>query len=78
MTRQSPYAWPTQPSRAPQHAAEVNGNAVMRGRAHRVAHPAEFQIVRHDAAIWPWPGGDRDLYVRIIPDTITGRRIESR
>jgi hypothetical protein len=36
MTRQSPYAWPTQPSRAPQHAAEVNGNAVMRGRAHRV------------------------------------------
>ena len=35
MTRQSPYAWPPQPSRAPQHAAAVNGNAVMRGRAHR-------------------------------------------
>ena len=35
MTRQSPYAWPPRPSRAPQHAAAVNGNAVMRGRAHR-------------------------------------------
>ena len=53
-------------------------SVVVRGRAHRVAHPAELQIVRRDAAIWPWPGGDRDVYVRIIPDTITGRRIESR
>jgi hypothetical protein len=28
-------------------------------------------------ALWPWPGGDRDVHVRIIPDQITGRRIES-
>jgi transcriptional regulator with XRE-family HTH domain len=53
-------------------------SVLVRGRAHRVAHPAELQIVRRGAAIWPWPGGDRDVYVRIIPDTITGRRIESR
>jgi transcriptional regulator with XRE-family HTH domain len=53
-------------------------SVVVRGRAHRVAHPAELQIVRRDAAIWPWPGGDRDVYVRIIPDTVTGRRIDSR
>jgi Pyridoxamine 5'-phosphate oxidase len=53
-------------------------SVLVRGRAHRIAHPAELQIVRRDAAIWPWPGGDRDVYVRIIPDTITGRRIESR
>ncbi len=53
-------------------------SVLVRGRAHRVAHPAELQIVRRDAAIWPWPGGDRDVYVRIIPDTITGRRIETR
>ena len=52
-------------------------SVLVRGRAHRVAHPAELQIVRRDAAIWPWPGGERDVYVRIIPDTITGRRIES-
>jgi transcriptional regulator with XRE-family HTH domain len=53
-------------------------SVLVRGTAHRVAHPAELHIVRRDAAIWPWPGGDRDIYVRIIPDTITGRRIESR
>jgi transcriptional regulator with XRE-family HTH domain len=53
-------------------------SVLVRGRAHRVAHPAELEIVRRDAAIWPWPGGDRDIYVRIIPGTITGRRIESR
>jgi len=53
-------------------------SVLVRGRAHRVAHPAELEIVRRDATIWPWPGGDRDVYVRIIPDTVTGRRIESR
>ena len=53
-------------------------SVLVRGRAHRVMHPAELQIVRHDAAVWPWPGGDRDVYVRILPESITGRRIESR
>jgi Pyridoxamine 5'-phosphate oxidase len=53
-------------------------SVLVRGRAHRVAHPAELQMIRRDAAIWPWPGGDRDVYVRIIPDMITGRRIENR
>jgi transcriptional regulator with XRE-family HTH domain len=52
-------------------------SVLVRGMAHRVAHPAELNIVRRGAAIWPWPGGDRDIYVRIVPDTITGRRIES-
>jgi transcriptional regulator with XRE-family HTH domain len=53
-------------------------SVLVRGRAHRVTHPGELQIVRRDAAICPWPGGDRDVYVRISPDTISGRRIESR
>ena len=53
-------------------------SVLVRGRAHGVTHPAELENVRRDAAIWPWPGGDRDVYVRIIPDTISGRRIESR
>jgi transcriptional regulator with XRE-family HTH domain len=53
-------------------------SVLLRGRAHGVTHPAELEIVRRDASIWPWPGGDRDVYVRIIPDTISGRRIESR
>jgi hypothetical protein len=37
MTRQSPYAWPPRQSRAPQHAAVLRGNAVLRSRAHRAA-----------------------------------------
>ena len=53
-------------------------SVLVRGQAHRVAHPAELQHMLRDAAIWPWPGGDRDVYVRIIPDQISGRRIESR
>ena len=53
-------------------------SVLVRGRAHGVTHPAELEIIRRDAAIWPWPGDDRDVYVRIIPDTITGRRIQSR
>jgi len=52
-------------------------SVLVRGSAHRVAHPAELRHVRRDTAVWPWPGGDRDLYVRIIPDRVTGRRIES-
>jgi transcriptional regulator with XRE-family HTH domain len=53
-------------------------SVLVRGQAHRVAHPAELEHMRRDAAIWPWPGDDRDVYVRIIADTISGRRIESR
>ena len=53
-------------------------SVLVRGRAHRVAHPAELEHMRQDTAIWPWPGADRDVYVRIVPDTISGRRIESR
>ena len=53
-------------------------SVLVRGQAHRVAHPAELEHMQHDATIWPWPGDDRDVYVRIIPATISGRRIESR
>ncbi len=53
-------------------------SVLVRGQAHRVAHPAELEHMRQDAGIWPWPGDDRDVYVRVIPDTVSGRRIESR
>ncbi|MGH3191239.1 MAG: helix-turn-helix domain-containing protein [Streptosporangiaceae bacterium] len=50
-------------------------SVLVRGQAHRVSHPAELSRLRRDTAIWPWPGGDRDVYVRILPGTITGRRL---
>jgi hypothetical protein len=48
------------------------------GPAHRVTHPAELGHLQREVTIRPWPGDDRDVYVRIISDAITGRRIESR
>jgi hypothetical protein len=29
-----------------------------------------------EGTAWPWPGGEREVYVRIVPREITGRRIE--
>jgi hypothetical protein len=51
---------------------------LVRGLAHRVAHPAELRRLQEDAVIWPWPGGEGEVYVRIVPREITGRRIELR
>jgi nitroimidazol reductase NimA-like FMN-containing flavoprotein (pyridoxamine 5'-phosphate oxidase superfamily) len=53
-------------------------SVLVRGPAHRVAHPAELRHIQRDTVLRPWPGEDRDVWVRIIPDTITGRRIEAR
>ena len=53
-------------------------SVLVRGPAHRVAHPAELHLMQEDAAVWPWPGGEREVYMRIVPREITGRRIELR
>jgi nitroimidazol reductase NimA-like FMN-containing flavoprotein (pyridoxamine 5'-phosphate oxidase superfamily) len=59
--------------------ALVQGWSVLvRGQAHHVRHPAELNRMQEDAAVWPWPGGEREVYVRIMPERITGRRIEAR
>jgi nitroimidazol reductase NimA-like FMN-containing flavoprotein (pyridoxamine 5'-phosphate oxidase superfamily) len=51
-------------------------SVLVRGPAHRVTHPAELRRLQEDAAVWPWPGGEREVYVRIIPGQVTGRRIQ--
>jgi transcriptional regulator with XRE-family HTH domain len=53
-------------------------SVLVRGQAHRVRHPAELHRVHQDTQLWPWPGDNRDVYLRIVPDRITGRRIEVR
>jgi nitroimidazol reductase NimA-like FMN-containing flavoprotein (pyridoxamine 5'-phosphate oxidase superfamily) len=53
-------------------------SVLVRGPAHRVTHPAELGHLQEDAVVWPWAGGEREVYVRIIPSQITGRRIEIR
>ena len=42
------------------------------------AHPVEDQAERDEmsrAGVDPWPGGDKELFIRIAPTRITGRRI---
>jgi len=53
-------------------------SVLVRGQAHRVAHPAELCRLQEDAVVWPWAGGEREVYVRILPAQTTGRRIEIR
>jgi Pyridoxamine 5'-phosphate oxidase len=53
-------------------------SVLVRGPAHHVTHPAELGRLQEDAAVWPWAAGEREVYVRIIPSQITGRRIEIR
>jgi nitroimidazol reductase NimA-like FMN-containing flavoprotein (pyridoxamine 5'-phosphate oxidase superfamily)/DNA-binding transcriptional regulator YiaG len=53
-------------------------SVLVRGPARRVAHPAELRRLQEEAAVWPWAGGEREVYVRVVPREITGRRIELR
>jgi nitroimidazol reductase NimA-like FMN-containing flavoprotein (pyridoxamine 5'-phosphate oxidase superfamily) len=53
-------------------------SVLLQGQSHRVLQPGELRHVRESVAAAPWPGGERDVYVRIVPDQISGRRISVR
>jgi nitroimidazol reductase NimA-like FMN-containing flavoprotein (pyridoxamine 5'-phosphate oxidase superfamily) len=43
------------------------------------AHHVESEVERESAAkagVEPWPAGDRELFLRIVPNRVTGRRIK--
>jgi len=50
-------------------------SVVVTGRAVRVTSEAEVRHLERHAGVQPWAGGARDVYARIIPRKITGRRI---
>ena len=50
-------------------------SVLVRGQAHRVLQPGEIQNLRRHCNVRPWPSGEHDQYVRIIPERVTGRRI---
>jgi len=52
-------------------------SVLVRGQAHRVLQHGELQNLREDCHLRPWPAGEHDLYVRIVPAHISGRRIRS-
>lgn len=50
-------------------------SVLVTGRAVRVRSEAEVRRLEQYTGIKPWAGGARDVYVRITPRKITGRRI---
>jgi len=53
-------------------------SVLVRGEAHRVMQPGELRNLRERCGLRPWPTGEHDLFVRIVPSQITGRRIRSQ
>lgn len=53
--------------------AQQGWSVVIQGPAHRVTG-AEEDAVRQ-TGVEPWAPGDRELFVRIVPSRITGRRV---
>ena len=54
-------------------AAGRGWSVLVQGPAHHV-EDAELDAAR-DAGVEPWAPGDRELFVRIVPSRITGRRV---
>jgi nitroimidazol reductase NimA-like FMN-containing flavoprotein (pyridoxamine 5'-phosphate oxidase superfamily) len=48
------------------------------GRIHRVANADTERQLTERAHAAPWPGGERELWMRIVPERRTGRRIQAR
>ncbi|MFJ4467447.1 helix-turn-helix domain-containing protein [Streptomyces sp. NPDC089424] len=53
-------------------------SVLVRGHAQAVSDPDEVRRLEERAYSMPWAGGRRDVWVRIDPVAVTGRRIESR
>jgi hypothetical protein len=81
--RTDPHAVPSQASDS-QVAFEVDRidgafsqgwSVLVRGHARAVTDPDSVQRLQERAFSMPWAGGQRDLWIRIDPLSITGRRI---
>jgi nucleotide-binding universal stress UspA family protein/transcriptional regulator with XRE-family HTH domain len=60
------------------HIDESLGQAwsvLVRGPAHRVAQPGELHNLLEQVTVTPWAGGEREVYIRIVPARISGRRV---
>jgi hypothetical protein len=55
-------------------AARTGWSVLIQGSAHHVQSEAERASVAA-AGVEPWPGGERELFLRIVPSRVTGRRI---
>jgi nitroimidazol reductase NimA-like FMN-containing flavoprotein (pyridoxamine 5'-phosphate oxidase superfamily) len=55
-------------------AARQGWSVLVHGGAHHIQPGAEREAALR-AGVEPWPGGERELFVRIVPSRVTGRRI---
>jgi nitroimidazol reductase NimA-like FMN-containing flavoprotein (pyridoxamine 5'-phosphate oxidase superfamily) len=51
-------------------------SVLIQGPAHHVESEAERESAGQ-AGVEPWPEGERELFVRIVPHRVTGRRVKS-
>ena len=51
-------------------------SVLVRGHAHQVTDGRAVQRLEDGMHLAPWAPGARDVYVRIVPAQITGRRIQ--
>ncbi|HLK02653.1 MAG TPA: pyridoxamine 5'-phosphate oxidase family protein, partial [Streptosporangiaceae bacterium] len=52
-------------------------SVLIHGRSHRVRQPAELRRLLSGRVPWPWPAGEHDVFIRIVPEQVSGRRIEA-
>ena len=56
-------------------AGRQGWSVLIQGPAHHVESPAE-RAAAVEAGVQPWASGERELFVRILPHRVTGRRIK--
>jgi nitroimidazol reductase NimA-like FMN-containing flavoprotein (pyridoxamine 5'-phosphate oxidase superfamily) len=56
-------------------AGQLGWSVLIQGPAHHVEAAAERQAAEQ-AGVQPWPAGERELFLRIVPHRVTGRRIK--
>jgi transcriptional regulator with XRE-family HTH domain len=49
-------------------------SVLIRGNAHSISDPEELRLAKA-LGVTPWAGGNRDVYVRIVSNEVTGRRL---
>ena len=56
-------------------AGRQGWSVLIQGPAHHVESEAERESAAK-AGVEPWPAGERELFLRIVPNRVTGRRIK--
>ena len=51
-------------------------SVLVQGHAHKVTGERDVRALEHGTRLEPWAAGARDVWVRITPARISGRRIE--